>query len=85
LQQFWNYIAGTIMPSAAGLAVVGAVAILSMPTEEDAHLFAGGAASLVLSLHLLNSPVRSDLHQRGIYGHLGSETLAEMRQELSAL
>ncbi len=25
LQQLWNYLAGTVMPSAAGLAVVGAV------------------------------------------------------------
>jgi Uncharacterised methyltransferase family (DUF6094) len=54
LQQFWNYIAGTIMPSAAGLAVVGAVANFVQRKPYARRIFAAiGFLSLTGLFHLI--------------------------------
>ncbi|MDQ1452207.1 MAG: hypothetical protein QOK38_2073 [Acidobacteriaceae bacterium] len=56
LQQFWNYIAGTIMPSAAGLAVVGAVANFVQRRPYARLIFAAiGFLSLTGLFHLIQA------------------------------
>lgn len=56
LQQFWNYLAGTVMPSAAGLAVVGAVVNFVQRRPYARLIFAAiGFLSLTGLFHLVQA------------------------------
>jgi hypothetical protein len=56
LQQLWNYLAGTVMPSAAGLAVIGAVINFVQRKPFARLIFAAiGFLSLTGLLHLVQA------------------------------
>jgi hypothetical protein len=56
LQQFWNYLAGSVMPPAAGIAVVGAVVNFVQRKPYARLIFAAiGFLSLTGLFHLVQA------------------------------